>query len=1007
MALKEHYGQTDGSSGNQNQTGRLIPEGSSASHGIQPGRSSSHGVTRLIQSYREKERLVYQQDALNGTVELVPQLKISYGKVYVEFKIGVKKKYVLKNTQVFANSLRHREFVSYGKELQFYHTLEAFEPGSRPLAEFLLREAQMREMARSGWEYYGNKGRYVEINSGNADDFFAALGQREFLMDMEYGSREKWRVVFEDYHPELIIQGQEDGVTVQTERIPFIYGKAYAYQWRGGFVFRTPLKDVQEVMPFWEHLNNFKYEEFFVGKTELPAFCQELLPVLERHYQVERQEFEEDAYLPPKPEYELYLDAPDRQTVTCELFAVYGEKKYNVYAKPMILDNRAEWEELKTRQKVQGWFSNVDPQKKQMVIVGDEEKLYYLLAEGMEALSEVGDVYVSDELKSMEVRQSPPISVGVSLKGDFLELTLESPEMPLSELVEILSAYQRKRKFFRLKNGDFLSMEEDGLAVLTRMQEGVGISAADWQSGNVRLPKYRALYLDGELRERHGFHATKNKDFRALIRNMKTVEDNDFEVPPSLERVMREYQKQGFLWLKTLKNNGFGGILADDMGLGKTLQVIAFLLSEKEEGAGATHFALIVCPASLVYNWKSEIERFAPTLSAVTVTGTAEERKALIENAGEEEILITSYDLLRRDLPHYGQCHFGYEVIDEAQYIKNYTTKAAKAVKEIRADFKAALTGTPIENRLSELWSIFDYLMPGFLFSYQRFREEFEIPIVAARQEEEAECLRRMIRPFVLRRLKHDVLKDLPAKLEEAVYAGMEGEQKQLYHAHVQRLKLMLEGQSEEEFATQKIQMLSELTRLRQLCCDPALVYEDYHGESAKLVMCMELMQNAIEGGHKILLFSQFTTMLSAIQQQMQKMHIPFLSLTGATKKERRTELVEQFQTGDVPVFCISLKAGGTGLNLTAADIVIHYDPWWNVAVQNQATDRAHRIGQKNPVTVYKLIAKGTIEENILKLQEKKSRLAEQLLGEEGFESVKFTREEILELLAQPRESHL
>ncbi len=408
---------------------------------------------------------------------------------------------------------------------------------------------------------------------------------------------------------------------------------------------------------------------------------------------------------------------------------------------------------------------------------------------------------------------------------------------------------------------------------------------------------------------------------------------------------------------------------------------------------------MIVCPASLVYNWKSEIERFAPTLSVLTVTGTAEERKELIEHAGAEDILITSYDLLRRDSSYYRDCHFGIQVIDEAQYIKNHMTKAAKAVKEIRADFKAALTGTPIENRLSELWSIFDYLMPGFLFPYKRFREEFEVPIVAGNQEEEMDCLRRMIRPFVLRRLKQDVLKELPAKLEEAVYAGMEGEQMRLYRAHVQRLKLMLEGQTEEEFATQKIQMLSELTRLRQLCCDPALVYEDYHDESAKLVMCMELMQNAIEGGHKILLFSQYTTMLSRIQQQMQNAHIPFLSLTGATKKERRTELVEEFQTGDVPVFCISLKAGGTGLNLTAADIVIHYDPWWNVAVQNQATDRAHRIGQKNPVTVYKLIAKGTIEENILKLQEKKSRLAGQLLGEEGFESVKFTREEILELL--------
>ncbi len=342
---------------------------------------------------------------------------------------------------------------------------------------------------------------------------------------------------------------------------------------------------------------------------------------------------------------------------------------------------------------------------------------------------------------------------------------------------------------------------------------------------------------------------------------------------------------------------------------------------------------------------------------------------------------------------------FHYEILDEAQYIKNHNTKAARGAKAVRAGFKAALTGTPVENRLSELWSIFDYLMPGFLHSYSRFREETEIPVVINQEEEAGGRLRNMIRPFVLRRLKKDVLRDLPDKMEEAVFARMEGEQNKLYAAHVQRMKRMLDDQTEAEFAAQKIQILAELTRLRQLCCDPSLIYENYKGESAKLLMCMDLIQNAMDGGHRILVFSQFTSMLARIQEQLQKEGISYLSLTGAVSKERRVEMVNQFQEGNIPVFCISLKAGGTGLNLTAADIVIHYDPWWNVAVQNQATDRAHRIGQKNPVTVYKLIAQGTIEENILRLQEKKSELAEQLLGKEGFEGVKFTREEMIRLL--------
>lgn len=971
---------------------------SSISRGVIPARSSSSGVSKLINIYKQKERLNVQQNQIKGMIELVPEVHMSYGQANVEFRIGSKRKYVLKNTHAFADAMNRGELVSYGKELKFYHTLDAFTEESRPLAEFVLQEEAVPDRGQ-GFYYDYNKGRYIDLHVGNTDSFFHALGNREFEIVMDYESKKSFHMSEKECPLELTICGTEDGALIEKEVLPYFYGRDYAYLCKDNCLYRMPMESFRQLQPFLEYLDQYKYDEFFVGKTELPAFCQELLPVLERYYQVNKKQFQEKEYLPPKPEYVLYLDTPQEQTVTCELFAIYGEKKFNVYDKPKMLDNRDELGELKIAEQVKVWFEDIDTEKRQMVISENEEKLYLLLTQGMEVLSQVGSVYVSDTLKAIQVTAAPKVSVGVSLKGDLLELTLDSEEMPVSELVEILSAYKLKRKFFRMKNGDFLSLEEDGLRVLSRIQQGTGISSKELTKGKIHLPKYRALYLDGELREQSGIYASKNKDFRALIRNMKTVEDNDFELPISLEKVLREYQNQGFLWLKTLKSNGFGGILADDMGLGKTLQIIAFLLSEAEEGCCHDYFALIVCPSSLVYNWKSEIARFAPQLSAVTVTGQATERQALIQNAKSQEILITSYELLRRDLAYYEDYRFGYQIIDEAQYIKNHNTKAARAVKDIEAAFKVALTGTPIENRLSELWSIFDYLMPGFLYPYKRFREELEIPIVSNKEKEPTERLQKMIRPFVLRRLKKDVLKDLPDKMEEAIFAEMEQEQKKLYQARVQRLKLMMEGQTEEQFATQKIQILSELTRLRQICCDPGLVYEDYEDGSAKMVMCLELIKNALEGGHKVLLFSQFTTMLARIQEQMQKEQITFLSLTGSTSKERRMELVEEFQTGEAAVFCISLKAGGTGLNLTAADIVIHYDPWWNVAVQNQATDRAHRIGQKNPVTVYKLIAKDTIEENILKLQEKKSQLAEQLLGNEGFEGVKFTKEELLELL--------
>ena len=441
-----------------------------------------------------------------------------------------------------------------------------------------------------------------------------------------------------------------------------------------------------------------------------------------------------------------------------------------------------------------------------------------------------------------------------------------------------------------------------------------------------------------------------------------------------------------------LYSNQFGGILADDMGLGKTLQVISFLLVEH------TGCSLIVCPASLVYNWKHELERFAPSLKADMVTGNVQQRKEVLDRWKEVDVLITSYDLLRRDITDYQELHFFCEVIDEAQYIKNHGTQAARAVKQVQTGFRLALTGTPIENRLSELWSIFDYLMPGYLYSYQRFRTELEQPIVQHKDEDAAKRLQRLIRPFVLRRLKKEVLQDLPDKLEENLYADMDGEQQELYDAHVRRMKLMLEEKSDEEIRTDKIEILAELTRLRQLCCDPALLYDNYKGGSAKTELVRGLIRNAVENGHKVLLFSQFTTMLERLYRILEE-KIASHMLTGATPKEKRIEMVESFAHDEVPVFCISLKAGGTGLNLTAADVVIHFDPWWNSAVQNQATDRAHRIGQKNVVNVYRILAKGTIEEKIVELQERKLQLSDRILGGESLQAQGLTREELLELL--------
>lgn len=490
---------------------------------------------------------------------------------------------------------------------------------------------------------------------------------------------------------------------------------------------------------------------------------------------------------------------------------------------------------------------------------------------------------------------------------------------------------------------------------------------------------------------------SKDDGFKSLVRAIKQVENSEIRVPYDFKQILRDYQKTGYRWLKTMDICGFGGILADDMGLGKTIQVLTLLADEYIVNKSDKK-SLIIVPTSLIYNWENEIGKFARGLKTVSVVGAKSERTAII-NQSEADIFITSYELLKRDVEEYDSIEFRYEILDEAQNIKNHMTNNAKAVKKIKAETRFALTGTPVENRLGELWSIFDFVMPGFLYTNKKFREKFEIPIVKNNQKEAVNGLKRMIAPFILRRKKEEVLKELPEKLEYNLYARMEGEQHKLYTANAIRLKEELSTYDGGMFASNKIKFLAELTRLRQICCDPSLCYDEYDDGSAKLELCVDLVKNSIEGGHKILIFSQFTSMLQIIEKRFEEENISFYKMTGKTKREERMTIVNKFNKDSTSVFLISLKVGGTGINLTSADIVIHYDPWWNVAVQNQATDRTHRIGQEKVVSVYKLIAKNTIEENIVNLQKSKERLSNDIVSGENISLSNLSKEELISIL--------
>lgn len=968
-------------------------------------------IKNLLYSRAMRNTLAVLEFDTYGKVELEPHIMVSNEDVVLSFRIGMKRKYVLKDIFGFVQRMRNNEKFSYGKELMFVHCMESFTDESRPLVELLMDWADYNEevyrqpvYGRYYFEYTLPKLRNIPLDVSIFQRFLDIVMDGNVYVQTEYSDEMLCHVERGNAHIPVSISGSADGVDIKFGISRMIYSEKYYVEFMPGFIIlsdKNDIKPVEDIIRCFKAIGN---KNAHISKEDVPAFCRDMLPLMKEKFDCEITDFDEMDYDVIKPEIAVYIDMPQEGMIICTGKADYGEKQYQLYDKNTDIWKRDLKEEAVVSNIVAYYCNSYDENLKGMVLTDElpdyEDKLFGFVSEGISAIQEHADVYVSDALKKINVINPPSASVGVSLAGDLLEFNIKSDDISLKTLAEILSRYNIKKKYFRLKNGDFVRTGQGDFDDFVKMTRSLQLTDKQVKEGKAIIPKYRALYIDGQLKEAASVKTDKDKNFKALIRNMKTIEDNDFDIPSELVDILRGYQKYGYMWIKTLCHNGFGGILADDMGLGKTLQIIAFLKSEYAHDDKDVKRTLIVCPASLVYNWKYEMERFAPELPVDMVTGKAAQRRDAINNMKEKVIIITSYDLLRRDVKLYEDIHFFCQVIDEAQYIKNHNTQSSKAVKSIKSGFRMALTGTPVENRLSELHSIFDYLMPGFLYTYKRFREELEVPIVNEHDENATEWLRKMINPFVLRRLKKDVLKDLPDKIENNMYFEMEGEQAELYNAHVQRIKLMLDKTSDEEFKTNKIQILAELTKLRQLCCSPGLLYEDYKGESGKTDMCMDIVEDAVSNGHKILLFSQFTTMLEQIEKALDKRNISYYALTGATPKDKRMEMVESFNNDDVSVFCISLKAGGTGLNLTSADIVIHFDPWWNLAVQNQATDRAHRIGQKNVVNVYKLIAKNSIEENIVRLQEKKNELADTILNGEGIESGSFSKDELIELLS-------
>lgn len=982
---------------------------------------SSDGISKLLKSVEDRraagsgEGKRPETEHL-GTIDLGVLLTHDTQRWSAKFRIsGATARYVIKDLPAFLDAVDKQETYSYGTKLSFAHRKAMFTDHALDIIAFLQRAVSIRqELENDQLSSYHLRPKDLEhdlfLSTPELVELLDLLDRHVFYVDdlnkLNHKAR-KAHVI--DGNPPIRVEftsvGDGGFELHRDEPITLVASGNSRYIWQNGAFYRcTP--DYAEVEEFLRDVYSNKNEVQFISEQDAPAFCSNVLPSLEKHLEViEPPEME---VMRPRPcEVIVCLDRAGKG-ISCEAYAQYDDERCGLFeAKAertkLSYGLRDLGAERVVRRLLARYFPVVEGKttgtQDSPMRLSDEEDITRLLFEGLRELRAHATLLTTPEFDGLISRRHPHASVGISFKANLINLTVSADDLPRGELVALLNSYRRRKRYHRLKDGSFVDLANADLAEADELLVDLDLMPEDLRDGSAVLPAYRALQLDDLVADEQ-----KDASFVQYVNNFEQRGLAQYQVPAGLHATLRPYQVEGFEWLCTLSDMGFGGILADEMGLGKSVQLISYLLAQKEARADCAP-ALIVCPASLVYNWIAEFEKFAPGLRAIAVAGSKPERDdILIEYAGENptgtaDVLVTSYDLMRRDVEVYQQIEFSCVALDEAQYIKNHATLAAQAVKSVPSKHRFALTGTPIENRLSELWSIFDFLMPGLLGSYRRFRERYEQPIVDG-QEEAMRRLQELVGHFVMRRLKSDVLVDLPEKSENVVYAHMEGEQLKLYRAHEQRLRESIVGKSTAEFVRERIAVLAELTRLREICCDPHLVFDDYDDSSAKLSTILDLVETAIDSGKKLLLFSQFTSYLDIISTHLSEQGVAHYTITGATPKRQRLELVNEFNEDDTPVFLVSLKAGGTGLNLTGASVVIHADPWWNSAAEDQATDRAHRIGQTKDVMVYKVIAKDSIEERILALQETKSDLADKLINSEGLSLSSLTRDELVSLLS-------
>ena len=952
-----------------------------------------------------------------GSIEIEPKIlydKFS-GDMRVEFKIGNRKKYKIKNLAEFYKYMLNHEFFRYGEKLQFTHRKEMFKEESQELLDFILKYAEIIKYANSNsninYRYYGNalsEANIILSNSG-IDELFDILKGKDVVFQRDYSTEV---IKFTEEQPKIEfnlekMNEEKFRIVPNTEIFAYtiIRGKDYKYVLDGSKLYRCTKKFEKSNLKLLELFRQDYTTEIVFGKKDMINLFSIVLPRVKEAIKMQdtlKQELEK--FRPKDLTVKVFLDFDKNNFLIADVKFGYEKQEFNpLNEKEKITFPRNMVKETKALSVFRKTGFMLDTQNLRFILT-DNDKIYEFLTQDINYYTQKFNVMVTENFKTKQIRQPKIGNMGVKVENDLLSIDLNNLDIDLKELKAVMEQYNLKKKYYRLKDGSFLELEDSQeIQFLDKLIGGLNVEDKEFEKGTLNLPVYRSLYLNKLLKGIKGTQITKNDNYKSIVNGLdKDRLEEEIQIPKSLENTLRYYQKTGFKWLKTLDFYKFGGILADDMGLGKTIQMLSIIVDYVENEKQNRRASLVVAPSSLSLYWKNEAEKFANGLKALVIRGSLSERKRQIEEIDNYDLVITSYDLLKRDIDLYKDKNYSFRFIiaDEAQYLKNSNTQNAKSIKQIKADTRYALTGTPIENSLAELWSIFDFIMPDYLFSYRKFKSLYETPIVKENNQEVMDKLKMMIEPFVLRRNKKEVLKELPEKTVTVLENEMEEEQQKIYLTYLAQGKKEIAEQIEVEgFERSHIKILSVLTRLRQICCHPSLFIDNYKESSSKLEQCVQILEDAIQSEHKVLLFSSYTSMFPLLEEELKKRNIKYFKLTGSTKVDERIDLVDEFnENKDIKVFLISLKAGGTGLNLTGADVVIHYDPWWNISTENQATDRAYRIGQKNNVQVYKLITKNSIEEKIYELQQKKATLIDNMLSTKTSFINSLSKEEMMKL---------